>query len=62
MPESETTPANANRRRPIPIPVGGFKTNEQEARWLAQTLEMRTEEALEQVGIRAKSHSINDTL
>jgi hypothetical protein len=38
-----TTAANANRRRPIPVPSGGFKSNEQEARWLAQTIEMRAE-------------------
>jgi hypothetical protein len=33
MSKTDPVAANTNRRRPISIPVGGFKSNEQEARW-----------------------------
>lgn len=42
----------ADTKRPaIPIPKGGHKTNEEGARWLADTLAMRLREGLEGIGI-----------
>lgn len=45
---------NDNRRAPIAIPRGGFRTNEEEARWLEQTLIMRMQEATAALGISTK--------
>ena len=42
---------NIVRTRPIPIPRGGFRTSEQEARWLEQTINMRISEGLKANGI-----------
>lgn len=43
---------------PIPIPAGGFQTNEQEARWLADTIDMRAAEAIERtIGVKVSSPS-----
>lgn len=36
---------------PIPVPKGGFLTNEDEARWLEQTISMRLREGLAALGI-----------
>lgn len=38
---------------PIPIPKGGFTTNEDEARWLEETILMRCRESLANFGINA---------
>lgn len=49
-------PVNDNRRKPIPIPAGGFQTNEEEADWLARTLTMRFEECIENtLGVKANA-------
>lgn len=34
-----------------PVPAGGFKTNEEEARWLTQTIILRTREGLASLGL-----------
>jgi len=39
---------------PIPFPLGGIKTNEQEAEWLESTLALRMQEALYRIGIQAR--------
>lgn len=41
-----------SRREPTraPLPPGGFKTNEDEARWLEQTIVLRTREGLASLG------------
>lgn len=38
-------------RQSIPIPEGGFASNELEARWLADTLELRIHETLANFGL-----------
>lgn len=43
---------NDNRHPPIPIPKGGFRSNEEEARWLEQTILMRLREAASNAGLR----------
>lgn len=43
----------SDRLPPIPIPRGGFKTNEEDAKWLELTILRRTEEMLAAVGIKA---------
>jgi hypothetical protein len=35
----------------IPIPVGGFRTNEDEARWLEQTILLRAKEMMAVAGV-----------
>jgi hypothetical protein len=45
--------SNDNRHPPIPIPPGGFRTNAQEADWLATTIVMRLREGLAAIGINA---------
>jgi hypothetical protein len=42
---------NDNRRPAIPVPKGGFVSNEDEARWLEETLLMRFGETLAAAGI-----------
>jgi hypothetical protein len=38
----------------IPVPEGGFDSNEAEARWLADTITMRTDAMLATAGVNAK--------
>lgn len=45
--------SNDNRRRCVPIPAGGLKSNEDEARWLEQTILLRTEELLAAADVKA---------
>lgn len=47
------TIAAIERSRPIPIPAGGFTTNEDEVRWLADTIAMRMRETFAAAGINA---------
>lgn len=42
---------HTTRSAPIPIPSGGLRSNEDEARWLEQTIVMRTQEMLAANGI-----------
>ncbi len=37
-----------------PIPRGGFKTNEEDARWLEQTILLRTRQMLDLAGVSAQ--------
>ena len=39
------------RQKPIPVPRGGFCTHEDEAKWLADTIAMRTSEGLAALGL-----------
>ena len=39
------------RYQPIPVPRGGFKTNEEDARWLEQTIVMRMRQVLDLAGV-----------
>ena len=41
------------RAKPIPVPRGGFTSNEEEARWLTDTIAMRMQEALIAIGVQA---------
>ncbi len=43
--------ANDDRPAPIPLPRGGFKSNEDEAQWLEQTIVMRMNEVLRAAGV-----------
>ena len=47
-----TVEANDNRHKPIPIPEGGLRSNEEEARWLEQTILMRFREGAASIGLR----------
>ena len=49
-------------RPPIPVPQGGFRSNADEARWLADTIEMRAEDAFAALGLNVSSKSKNDSL
>lgn len=42
---------NTSPSRSIPIPRGGLRTNEDEARWLEQTILLRTSELLASAGV-----------
>ena len=55
---------NDNRHPPLPVPPGGFRSNEDEADWLAATITMRLREVLAAVGINATpvSPSLRDLL
>jgi hypothetical protein len=48
MQRSETPQTTRTR---IPIPAGGLCTNEDEARWLEQTILLRTSETLASAGV-----------
>ncbi len=48
MPWQQTTEAAS-----VPIPPGGLRTNEDEARWLEQTILLRTRELLARAGVEA---------
>lgn len=50
---SDGGPGRAERAR-IPIPPGGFKTNEDEARWLEKTIILRTQEMMFAAGVVAQ--------
>lgn len=45
--------SNDNRHPPISVPAGGFRTNAEEADWLAATITMRLREGLATIGINA---------
>lgn len=50
---------------PIPVPRGGFQTNEDEARWLEQTIVLRQREGLREtfgVDIEPKAVGLYDLL
>ena len=54
-PAERRRPGNNNAHPPIPVPAGGFATNEDEARWLEQTLIMRFEETIrDTINVNAK--------
>lgn len=50
---SENPLAPPPRCAPIPVPRSGFASNEEEARWLEQTIIMRTAEMLRRAGVSA---------
>lgn len=39
---------------PVPVPKGDFRTNEEEAHWLEQTICLRTQEMFLAVGLNVK--------
>lgn len=51
---SDPTKGRGIRPKPIPIPAGGLKTNEDEARWLEQTILLRVGEMFSMIGVNTK--------
>lgn len=49
-------------KQSIPFPKGGFTTNEAEARWLADTIQVRAEEMLTSAGMSVSIKSKDDSL
>lgn len=45
---------------PLPIPAGGFDTDEDEARWIEQTIVMRANEGLASIGLASVSLATKD--
>lgn len=56
MPSDQTdNKSNDIRRLPLQVPKGGFTSNAEEARWLADTIAMRFEETIaDRLGVRAE--------
>ena len=51
MADASATTTAKSARTGIPIPPGGFRSNEEEARWLEQTIVLRTQELLALAGV-----------